>query len=326
MCDNASMNAADSSIASHTASHRQPLRGWLLLIAANVIFAGAYVSGKFALATVSPVTLNALRFVLASAILAPVVARGWRQLRMDRADLLTFVGVSVLSFVLNKLFEYLGVNLSTASDSALLISGEGICTAALAWGVLRERASWLHVGALFLGSFGAYLIVERGLLPHLTGAADARRIFGDALFLLSLVFEAIASITSKRLAGRFSPLLVTAATVIGSLAVWIPAGVVDIALHGLRLTALSIGGVVYLAVFVTVIGYFFWFAGLQVIDGAAAAATLFIQPLVGTLLAIWLTHDTLTPFTIIGGACIIASVWAISRLNTRAPLLAPPAE
>ncbi len=167
---------------SPVAPGRQPLRGWLLLITANVIFAGAYVSGKLALATVSPVTLNALRFVLASAVLAPVVVRGWRNLRMGRADLITFVAVSLLSFVLNKLFEYLGVNLSTASDSALLISGEGICTAALAWIVLRERASWLHVGALLLGGFGAYLIVERGLLPHLTGAADARRILGDALF------------------------------------------------------------------------------------------------------------------------------------------------
>ncbi len=118
----------------------------------------------------------------------------------------------------------------------------------------------------------------------------------------------------------------TAATVIGSLTVWIPAGVVDIALHGLRLTASSSGGVIYLAVFVTVIGYFCWFGGLQIIDGAPAAATLFIQPLVGTLLALWLTHDTLTPFTIIGGLCIIVSVWAVSRLNTRAPLPPAPAE
>lgn len=287
-----------------------------MLIAANIVFAGAYVAGKFALTTVSPVTLNALRFTLASVILAPIVIRGRRQLRMSRSDALTFAAVSVLSFVLNKYFEYVGVNLSTASDSALLISGEGICTAVCAWIFLRERATWRHIAALALGTLGVYLIIERGVLPHIDPGGGAQRILGDGFFLLSLVFEAVASIVSKRLAGGFSPLFVTAATVVGSLAVWIPAGIVDITLHGLHLTALSIGGIVYQAVFVTAIGYFFWFGGLQALAGASAAASLFIQPLVGTLLAVLILHDTLSIFTLIGGACIIVSVWVVSRLQT----------
>ena len=291
------------------------VRGWVLLIVSNFAFAGAYVTGKFALTAVSPVTLNMLRFTLASLVLLPIVIRSRRQLRMDRRDLLTFVSVSLLSFVLNKLFEYLGVNLSTASDSALLISVEGILTAVLSWVVLRERATWLHGAMLVLGAFGAYLIIERGFAPRVDagGGSVDRRIVGDALFLLSLCFEAVASVISKRLAGRFSPLVVTAATVVGSLAVWIPAGGVDIELHGLRLTWLAGGGVIYLALMVTVVGYFCWFAGLQVIDGSSAAITLFLQPLLGTLLAIILLGETLSPFTLLGGGCILLSVWVISR-------------
>jgi drug/metabolite transporter (DMT)-like permease len=291
------------------------VRGWLMLIFANCVFAGAYVAGKFALTAVSPVTLNALRFTVASVVLAPVVVRGWRRLRMDRADYITFITVSLLSFVLNKLFEYFGVNLSTASDSALLIAGEGICTALLAWVVLHERATWLHGAALVMGVLGVYLIIERGFVPHLDAGGGGRRILGDALFVISLIFEAVASIISKRLAGRFSPLLVTAATVVGSLVVWIPAGAVDIALHGLHLTPLAVGGVLYQALCITVIGYILWFGGLQVIAGTGAAATLFLQPLVGTLLAVAILGETLSPFTLIGGATIVVSVWLISRLG-----------
>jgi drug/metabolite transporter (DMT)-like permease len=296
-----------------------------MLIASNVIFAGAYVSGKFGLTTLSPVTLNALRFVLASALLAPIVWRERRQLRrMSRADAVTLAGISILGFVFNKLLEYEGVNLSTASDSALLISGETIFTAGLAWIVLRERASWLRGALLALGLGGTYLIVERGIMPHIVtgnGMLDLR-IIGDALFVLSLAFEAVASITSKRLTGRFSPLFVTAVTVVGSLTLWLPAGAWDIGAHGLRLTWLSFGGVVYLAV-MTAVGYFLWFAGLQLIEGSAAAATLFVQPLVGTLLAVVVLHDRLSIFMFLGGLCILISVWGISR--QRAPAVSASA-
>jgi drug/metabolite transporter (DMT)-like permease len=327
MCDNAGMTAPHSLPPTWREQVMAPsVRGWLMLIAANSVFAGAYVAGKFALTAVSPVTLNALRFTIASAVLAPVVVRGWRQMRMNRADLTTFIAVSLLSFVLNKLFEYFGVNLSTASDSALLIAGEGIFTALLAWMVLRERATWRHGAALALGVLGVYLIIERGFAPQMDAGGGERRILGDALFILSLIFEAVASIISKRLAGRFSPLLVTAATVVGSLTVWIPAGTVDIALHGLHLTPLAMGGVLYQAMCVTVIGYILWFGGLQVVAGTGAAATLFLQPLLGTLLAVAILGETLSPFTLFGGGAIIASVWLISRLSRQSvPLETPTA-
>jgi len=45
----------------------------------------------------------------------------------------------------------------------------------------------------------------------------------------------------------------------------------------------------------------------------SAASTLFIQPLLGTFLAIVLLHDQLTPMTIVGGILIIISAYLISR-------------
>lgn len=308
---------------------RGDLRGWAMLVASNVLFAGAYVSGKVALAAVSPVTLNGLRFALAGTLLIPVLWRGRAGLRLARGDWLTIGGIAFSGFVCNKLFEYWGLSDTTASDGALLIASEGVFTAALSWLVLRERATWVRGGGLLLGFFGAYLVVERGLWPHLASASGHldRRILGDALFALSLVFEAVANVISKRLTGRVSPLLVTALAVTLSLGVWLPAGGVDIALHGLRLTGPATVGVVYLAVFVTIAGYFLWFGGLQRVDGSAAAVTLFIQPLVGTLLAVWLLGDALSVFTLLGGACILLAVGLISRAASAAlaPELPPDA-
>ncbi|MBV9257971.1 MAG: EamA family transporter [Ktedonobacteraceae bacterium] len=70
----------------------------------------------------------------------------------------------------------------------------------------------------------------------------------------------------------------------------------------------------WLTLMATVIAYLAWFQDLATVDGSVAASTLFIQPLLGTLPAIVLLHDQLTPMTIVGGLLIIISVYVISRL------------
>jgi probable blue pigment (indigoidine) exporter len=69
----------------------------------------------------------------------------------------------------------------------------------------------------------------------------------------------------------------------------------------------------------TVIANLAWFQGLAKVDGSAAASTLFIQPLLGTTLAILLLHDQLTLSTIIGGILIIVSVYLISAQSQKTP-------
>jgi drug/metabolite transporter (DMT)-like permease len=95
---------------------------------------------------------------------------------------------------------------------------------------------------------------------------------------------------------------------------WIPVGGWEIMARGWH--PISIVGwfsLVWLALMSTVIAYLAWFKGLAKIDASAAASTLFIQPLLGTLLAVVFLQDQLTSMTIIGGVLIIVSVFLLSR-------------
>jgi drug/metabolite transporter (DMT)-like permease len=83
-------------------------------------------------------------------------------------------------------------------------------------------------------------------------------------------------------------------------------------------------GVGYMAVFSTVVAYWLWFRGLTVFEGSAAAPLLFIQPLLGTLLAVWLLDDRLTWATVVGGALILLSM--ILVLHGGAGMAAPEVE
>ncbi len=286
----------------------------LTLVVANALWAGTYAAGKVALRDLNPVELNALRFLIASAILAPALIRGWRSIPRDRRSLATLAMLTLLGFVLNKAFEDFGLALSTASDVALLISTESLFTAVLSWTLLRERITAVGVVALVVGMAGVYLIVERGFIPNLGGASGSGRIIGDLLVIFSLLLESGYTILGKRALAQLPPLLFTAATLTGSLLVWIPAGIGSVARLGLpHLTLAGWVGVLYMALIATVLGYWLWFRALSVVDASTAAPTLFIQPLLGAALGVWLLHDSITWATWLGGGLIFASLLLVMR-------------
>src|SRR5205814_2164088 len=122
------------------------------------------------------------------------------------------------------------------------------------------------------------------------------------------------TIRSKSMLVKHSPLVVTAAAIVGSIAVWGPVAGWEVLHTGWpQLDLTSWLAIVWLAVVTTVIAYLAWFYGLSRASGSIAASTLFIQPLLGTLLAIVLLNELLTLFTIVGGLLIIFSVYVISR-------------
>lgn len=281
---------------------------------ANVLWAGSYVAAKYALLGLSVNLMNSLRMIIAALSLLPLLLPGLKDLKLSRSDLWQLALLALIGFVINKMLEYGGLALTTASDVALLIASESIFTAILSWIILRERFRLLTGLALLLGLMGVYLIIERSLVPNIPAGGGAWRIAGDLLVVGALTFEAFFTVRGKSLLVKHSPLLVTAAAIVGSTIFWIPMAGYEIGVHGWPvLSWQSWLGLFWLALMSTSVGYLAWFKGLEKLEGASAAITLFIQPLLGATLAILLLGDQLLPTTIIGGILILASVYLISR-------------
>jgi drug/metabolite transporter (DMT)-like permease len=287
---------------------------WFLLIMANALWAASYVAAKFALTDTSLIIMLALRMGISALVLLPFLITMRKNLNLSRQLIPQLLLLALIGFVLNKLLEYGGLALTTASDVALLITSESIFTAALSWLLLRERFKPLTGFALLLGFIGVYLIVERSLIPNIPAGGGLIRVLGDLLVILALLVEAYYTVRAKSMLVKHSPFLITSASIVISMFFWTPVAAWEILTtgwHPIGLVAwLSIA---WLAIMSTVIAYLAWFKGLARIDGSAAASTLFIQPLLGTFLAIVILHDQLTPMTVVGGILIIVSVYLISR-------------
>lgn len=293
-------------------------RALLAVALANVVWSGSYVAGKAALGSVSFATLNALRFTLAALLVAPLLWRNRHRLPRSRADRVRLVAMALLAFCGNKALEFGGLSLSTATDTALLITSEALMTALLAAVFLRERLRGSTLAALLVGGVGVYLVVEGGpVLPH--GISGSRPL-GDVLIVASLAVEACATVIGSSLMSRAeSAFTVTCAAVVISLAVWVPVGTA-VGLAGAsapRLGAAGWAGVAYLAVAVTVCGYGLWFWGLGRLRAQDVTPFLLLQPLVGTLLAALIRGERPGPWTLAGGAGILAGVALVAWCERR---------
>src|SRR5579862_9817672 len=319
----ASVSGQEAKTLDGSAQHANTLsrgQALALLVLTNTLWAGTYAAGKIALRYLTPIELNAIRFTIATIALSPVLISQWRRIPRDRHTVLTLVALSLIGFVFNKAFEYFGLALSTASDVALLIATESLFTALISWTLLRERVTRSGVLALVVGMAGVYLIVERGVAPNLGGAGvnQGARIIGDLLVILSLLLESGYTVLGKRVIVEMPPLLFMTVTLVGSLFIWLPAGAVAVAQTGWPHVPLEGWlAVLYMALVATGIGYWLWFRALRALDASVAAPTLFIQPLLGVGLAVWLVGDTLTWATIAGGALICVSLVLVMRRGRR---------
>jgi drug/metabolite transporter (DMT)-like permease len=287
-----------------------------LLALGNALWAGTYAAGKLALGQLSWIELNALRFSLATLLLTPVLWRGRRVIVRELAhprSLWTLARLVLLGFVLNKAFEYAGLGFSTASDVALLIATESLFTALLSWVFLRERVTRGGVIALMVGLAGDYLVVERGVVPSLGGPSGAPHVLGGLLVVAALLCEAGYTVGGKASLGRLPPLLLVGVSIVGSLVIWLPAAALNVVRTGWpHITPAGLLAVCYTAALATVAGYWMWFRALSVVDASLAASFLFIQPLLGTGLAMLLLHESLSWATLTGGALIVLSLGLVA--------------
>jgi drug/metabolite transporter (DMT)-like permease len=297
-------------------------RALLVLAFTNCLFAGSYVAGKAALATWPFASVNMLRFTIAAILLLPALWRGRRQLPRDRGDRWRLVAMCGMGFIGTKALEYWGLSLTTATDTALLIAAEALATVILSVAFLHERIRSLEALGLILGGFGVYLVVEGGLkTPTLLSGSQS---LGNLLVVASLLLEAGFTVIGKSVVERYPPLLITAAVVAGSLVAWWPAGLAALWVRdwpGMGLAGWL--GVVYLGAITTALCYWLWLWGLKRVMPGAMAPLLFIQPLVGTALAVWIRGERPSLATLLGGVLILVGVSTVvtyRRAQAEAPV------
>lgn len=277
------------------------------------------MAAKLALGTpqhphLPPMTLAFMRFALAALLMYGLAV--WRRvdLRVARRDWGRFWAMGVLGLTSAYVLSYLGIQRTAASEAALLIATEPVFLALLSVAFLREALPAVKIGGIGAGLAGVLLIVTDGRWGgHASGA-----LLGDILIASGLVLEAFSSIIGKKLVARYPiPAVMTYQMACGAVAL-APLAAFEV-FHTsppLALSSVPVSAwlcLLYLVIPCTVFAYTVWFSILETRDASELSVFLFLQPVVGMVLGVWLLHEGLSVPKGLGALLVLLAVGLINR-------------
>jgi len=266
----------------------------------------SFVATKLALADIPPLTVAALRSVLAAALLVAIASATGRLARPSPAEgLLGITGYFAL--------ENLGVRFATAADAALLVAAYPAITLLLEAVVYRTTVSWTRLSGAGVAMLGVALIVYGGF----DGAGGRARLLGDLLLLASGVVWAFYNFVTRG-SMRTSPAVTVTCyqTVAGAVALlplaWLERDRWQAPAGG------SLLAVAYLGVFCSVLAFLLYARGLGGLDAGTAVGLMNLVPVFGLILASLVLAEPVGMIQVVGGLTVIAGISMGVRRSARA--------
>ncbi len=275
-----------------------------LLLLASLIWTGNFLAGKLALQVVGPITLTALRALLASPLLLWYVRLSYQTWPVaSAADLRPFVILGLTGLVGSTTLWYYGLRSTLAVNAAILGAMGPIFVAILSAGWLRERLSAVNLAGILLSLAGVILTVTRGSLQVLLDF-DLHR--GDFFILAGQGAWAVSSVYGRQVTRQFSPTVITTGLYLVSTIVLIPLALVERPWTTLpNLTVGVVLAVLYAAIVVT-ISHVWYYWGMRVVPAPVAALTVNLIPF-EVLTVSWLFLDEPVTWVHVAGALIVIS-------------------
>lgn len=276
--------------------------GFLSCALASAFWGCGFFFGKIALAEMGFAHMVLYRFLFALAPLLPLLVthrpglngKEWRTLALA-----AFLGIPV-----QFLIQFYGLSLTTVSHAALMVGTMPVILAVGATIFAHERLDVIGWLALAASTTGAALIAFG---RHSTGAGQPS-LAGDLLVVLSLAIALGWVLLNKRLMDRHSHIVVTAyGVLLGTLmlAVWVPLryGAPPVAHVSTKAwLALAASGVLCTATTTLL-----WNWGLTQVPASQAGVLLNMEPLMGSLLGVFVLGEHLGPSAWTGGFLILAA-------------------
>lgn len=279
----------------------------ILLAVANIIWGSSHAVGKVATELFDPLLLAGLRVIVASAIFWGLRLSGAAPSEpMPPTQRLQLAGLGLIAVAAAQVLDYSGLALTTATDSSLMIIGEVIFTAILAVLIAKEHLGWQRSIGLVIGIVGVVILTIGGA-PDNEYAPN--RLLGNLFVLGALLCESLFTVIGASLAQRYHPMTVMRWTYTGSLVIWVPFIIYTITSGSFPVVGIDAWiAVAYVAVFTSVISYLLWFWVLRSAGSSLGAISLFIQPIVGSLIGLLVLQEHTSPGLFVGATLIFVAL------------------
>lgn len=263
----------------------------LLLSAATLFWAGNNVVAKAIISDVPPFSFTFLRWLLASLILLPFtwsyVKRDWHKAMRAWGRLVLIAALGICAF--NTLL-YMAVVTTTAVNVGLISSIFPATIALFSWLILKIRLGRLQVAGMLISFIGILLVIMHGDLATITNLVFVE---GDIWMLIGIICGSIYPVLLHD-KPDIHPLSLLMIIILLGMLVSLPLYLVDLAQgRFVHLDGEVVAGLLYIAVFPSVLAYLLWNRGIELVGANHAGLYLNLIPILTAVMAALFLGETL---------------------------------
>ena len=284
--------------------------GYLSVLMASVLFGSVFTISKVPLASIDPLALSAVIYVIAGLTLVPFAKGSFRLQRREAFYMIAITGFGAVTAPVLLLY---GLQLTDASDASILANGEVLFTVILSSLIFGERPHGkLGIIAILLVIVGLFMATTDMKFSDGMVALNT----GNLMILLSMSFWAVDNNFSRKLT-TFSDMSPAKMAMIKSLA----GGLVLLGVTAVtgRLNSLeNITAQLWLIIIGLAASGFggallFFLAGIKRIGTIKTMAVFSTTPIFGIVIAAFALGESIGMFQVIATCLIITGIFLVSR-------------
>ena len=297
-----------------TAPASRPATNILLLLALATLWGSSYTFIKVGVETIPPVTLIAVRTLIAATILVSIIKLRGLSLPRDAATWRRFLIQACLNSVVPFTLIAWAEQTVDAGLATILNSTTPIFTFLLTVLIVRHepvtKRKMFGVGA---GLAGICLIVGMEALSGLGDQLPAQ----FAILAASMAYAG-AAIFGKNFRG-LDPMMPAAGSMISGAIILIPVSLIVDRPWTLSPSAESIGALIGLSVFSTALAFVIFFRLMQTLGSVGVTAQAYLRVPIGVAIGVIFLGETVTSTAGIGLICVIVGVAAMTLPSRKKP-------
>jgi len=286
--------------------HR-PLFAYLLLTLSALIWSGNFVISRAVASLIPPVGLLFWRWVVALAVLCPIVLpRLKNQWPLIRANLKIFPLFGLFGVTLFNLLIYLAMHTTTAINAALVNSAIPILIILFTRIFFRKGVSARQWVGILLSLGGVCIIILRGnpaTIAHLTFSA------GDLLVLGAATSWAAYSVCLRYYPEGLDPLVFLSCLPLCGQLFILPLYLLEV-INGatVPVTAASLASIGYVGVLASVVAFVAWNSGIRSVGAQVGGQFIHLMPVFSTILAVLFLKEHLQGYHLLGILLIVVGI------------------
>lgn len=283
------------------------------LLMVQVFFGAAAILGKFALVAFPSSAIVGFR--VAGAALAFVFLQKFGNgFRLDqRVHYLYFALFACVGVIFNQLLFFKGLSLTTATNTSLLAVMIPVFAILVSVIIGNDRLTGLKVlGTITAGGGVIYLI------DPANASFSSATTQGDLLVILNSLFYATYVAVSKNLITHYGALKSLAWLFSFAAIVNVPVGLLSLStVEVSQIDSTAWLALAAIVVFPTILAYYWNAWALARVEPSVVAVYIYLQPLIGTVLAIFILGEAWKPRIFLAMALIFTGVYLVTLKRQR---------